>query len=234
MDPLDALADPALRESLLFVRSRAEAVTADEAAEAAGIHRNVARGRLERLVKAGLVEPGFERRSGRSGPGAGRPAKTYAAAPSVAAVEFPERSYETLIGLLADALPQRGRRRRLHEVGAAFGRGLAAELGASATRARGAEQACAMLRARGFHADVAAAGDDEIELVVATCPLRELVRSVPQAVPLDRGMWAGLVGAALGGEAEPLCQTRDCLGEHTPCRVIVRFDSPKRSRKEGT
>ena len=67
MDELEAVGDPDLA-ALLFARSQQHAVTADELAANAGIHRNVARARLERLVRAGLLEPGYERRSGRTGP----------------------------------------------------------------------------------------------------------------------------------------------------------------------
>src|SRR5918995_1883257 len=117
--PLDAIGDRDLRETLLLARAQALPLTADDVAAAHRIHRNVARARLERLVEAGLLIAAFERRSGRTGPGAGRPAKTYRVAPELSAIEFPERHYERLIGLMVDALPARSRRRRLREVGVA-------------------------------------------------------------------------------------------------------------------
>src|SRR5438132_13929471 len=98
MHRLDAIGDRQLRETLLFARAQALPVTADEVAAAQGIHRNVARGRLERLAEAGLLIASFERRTRRTGAGAGRPAKTHPAAPELAAIEFPERPYEPLIG----------------------------------------------------------------------------------------------------------------------------------------
>src|SRR5436305_1750322 len=117
MERLDAIGDPELRDTLLFARSQARPVTADELAERQAVHRNVARGRLERLVQAGLLVPSFERRTGRSGPGAGRPAKTYAVSPEVAALEFPQRRYESLLRLLVEALPAE----RLRGLGEEFG-----------------------------------------------------------------------------------------------------------------
>src|SRR5205823_10249443 len=110
MHRLDSLGDRALRETLLFARAQPLPVTADEVAAAQRIHRNVARGRLERLSEAGLLIASFERRTGRTGPGAGRPAKTYRVAPELTAIEFPTRRYEQLIGLLIAALPEPGRR----------------------------------------------------------------------------------------------------------------------------
>ena len=77
MHRLDAIGDRELREILLFARAQPLPVTADEVAAARRIHRNVARGRLERLAEAGFLVRSFERRTGRRGPGAGRPAKTY-------------------------------------------------------------------------------------------------------------------------------------------------------------
>ena len=71
MDRFDAIGDSGLRAALLYVVATAEPVSADDAAAALGVHRSVARSRLERLLHAGLVESRFARRSGRTGPGAG-------------------------------------------------------------------------------------------------------------------------------------------------------------------
>ena len=102
MHRLDAIGDQELRETLLYTRARPLPVTADEVAAAHGVHRSVARGRIERLADAGLLIRSFERRTGRTGPGAGRPAKTYRVAPELTTIEFPARRYEQLIGLVAD------------------------------------------------------------------------------------------------------------------------------------
>ena len=104
MDSLSAVGDPELREALLFARSRSLPVTADDLAEAKALHRNVARSRLERLVEAGLLEVGFERRTGRVGPGAGRPAKTYSVVPQLESIEFPPGHHDSLAGLFVEAL----------------------------------------------------------------------------------------------------------------------------------
>src|SRR4051812_13116904 len=124
MHRLDSIGDPDLRETLLFARRQPRPVTADDVAAALGTHRNVARGRLERLAEAGLLIASFERRTGRTGPGAGRPAKSYRVAPELSAIEFPRRRYEQLISLVVEALPARTRRDRLHEIGIEFGREL--------------------------------------------------------------------------------------------------------------
>src|SRR5437764_800316 len=122
MDRLSAVGDSGLRAALEFVRGQEQCVTADELAAHDAIHRNVARSRLERLASAGLLETGFTRA------GAGRPAKTYRAAPELSAIEFPAHHYEELVGLLAEG------RSDLREVGAAFGRRLAKAAGLPSRR----------------------------------------------------------------------------------------------------
>jgi predicted ArsR family transcriptional regulator len=200
-------------------------VTADELAAAQQVHRNVARTRLERLAEAGLLAPGFERRSGRTGPGAGRPAKTYAVEPGLAPIEFPGRRYEALLGLLLDALPRGGRRKRLHAVGVAFGEELAeaAELRPSSSPARAFEEMCRAVRGLGYQAALESVDDSHAVIATPTCPLRPLVRTQPEAAEIDRGMWAGLAARALtGGEVELVqCETRDCLVDHASCRVLI-------------
>src|SRR3954462_9711428 len=74
---LAPLAEPMRRRLYLHVATSAEAVGRDEAAAAVGISRALAAFHLDRLVDEGLLDTEFLRRSGRSGPGAGRPAKLY-------------------------------------------------------------------------------------------------------------------------------------------------------------
>lgn len=204
MDRLAAVGDPGLRSALAFVRGAESAVTADELADHDGIHRNVARSRLERLAGAGLVEASFCR--GRGGPGAGRPAKTYRAAPELAAIEFPAHRYEDLVGLLAEG------RSDLHHVGAAFGRRLAQA--AALPESRTLDDVCAGLRRLGFQA----AREDDV-IVTPTCPLRPLVAAHPELAALDEGMWTGLVG----GRAS--CAVEGCLDPTSPCRIQVLIQS---------
>jgi predicted ArsR family transcriptional regulator len=227
MDELEAVGDPEVRDAFLFARQQPRPVTADELAESQGVHRNVARSRLERLVDAGLLEPGYERRTGRTGPGAGRPAKTYSVAPELAAIEFPRRRYETLLGLLIDALPTRARRSSLRAVGAAFADELAAaaRLRPRASLRSGIEAACAAVRQLGYQATVEEVDDVRAVIATPTCPLRPLVRARRDAAEIDRGMWAGLVARAVRGASvrEVTCETRDCLADHASCRVLIEL-----------
>jgi predicted ArsR family transcriptional regulator len=225
MQRLDAIGNSELRETLLFARSRALPVTADDVAAAHEIHRNVARSRLERLAEAGLLLPSFERRTGRTGPGAGRPAKTYRVAPELSAIEFPERRYDQLVGLLVDALPERGRRTRLHEIGVDFGRALArqARLRPADSLRTAVRRLCGGLGSLGYQATVIEVTSRGALISTPTCPLRPLVRARAEVAELDRGMWAGLIEAAVGElEVEDIrCETCDCHRAEADCRVLL-------------
>lgn len=234
MQGLDAIGDRNLRTTLLFVREQQGAVTADEVAAAHRIHRNVARARLERLVEAGLLLPSFERRTGRTGPGAGRPAKMYRVAPELSSIEFPRRYYERLVGLVTDKLPKRDRTEALHEVGIAFGGELARQ--AHLPRAKlvdraALERTCAALGALGYQASIAEVKAGTAVLTTPTCPLRPLVRAHPQLEALDRGMWAGLVASAFRrseGRTVVCHAAYGCHSDDADCRVHLTLERPAR------
>ena len=231
MDELEAVGDPDVRDALLFARGRERPVTADELAARQGVHRNVARSRLERLVAAGLLDTGYERRTGRSGPGAGRPAKTYRVAPELEAIELPKRRYESLVALMIEALPARTRRRSLRDVGVAFAKELAiaGRLRPAQSPQKGLEAVARAVRGLGFQATVEHVGDGRAVIATPTCPLSPLVRRREDAAEIDRGMWAGLVAIAVRGASvdEVTCETRDCLADHSSCKVLIRFAESK-------
>jgi predicted ArsR family transcriptional regulator len=224
--PLDAIGDRDLRETLLLARAHALPLTADDVAAAHRVHRNVARARLERLVEAGLLIASFERRSGRTGPGAGRPAKTYRVAPEMSAIEFPERHYDRLIGFIVDALPEGSRRASLRRAGVAFGRELwrDARLRPAKSLRPALGRVCTALGRLGYQASVAEVTGERALLTTATCPLRPLVCADAELAELDRGMWTGLLAAALGDtEATSIrCDTgKTCRRRGADCRVLL-------------
>jgi predicted ArsR family transcriptional regulator len=104
LQDLEVLADPVRRRLYQLVLERPEAVSRDEAASATGIGRPLAAHHLDRLVAAGLLTAEFHRRSGRSGPGAGRPAKFYRPSGRELRASLPERRYEVAADLFATAL----------------------------------------------------------------------------------------------------------------------------------
>ena len=75
---LSSLDDPVRRRLYEVVTRQPGPVSRDEAASAAGIGRALAVYHLDKLVESGLLTASYSRPPGRSGPGAGRPAKLYA------------------------------------------------------------------------------------------------------------------------------------------------------------
>jgi predicted ArsR family transcriptional regulator len=107
LDPvasLSSLDDPVRRRLYELVRERTEPVGRDEAAAAAGVGRALAVYHLDKLVEAGLLTASYQRPSGRSGPGAGRPAKLYTRSGREFAVTVPPREYELAARLLVQAV----------------------------------------------------------------------------------------------------------------------------------
>ena len=74
---LAVLADPTRRRLYRFVADASGPVGREEAAEGVGVAAHTAKFHLDRLVEEGLLEVEFRRLTGRTGPGAGRPAKLY-------------------------------------------------------------------------------------------------------------------------------------------------------------
>jgi len=99
-----ALEEPTRRLLYDHVVRQADPVTRDEAAAALEIPRSTAAFHLDKLAEEGLLEVVFERRTGRTGPGAGRPSKLYRRSSAYIGVSLPERRYDLAGSLLATAL----------------------------------------------------------------------------------------------------------------------------------
>jgi predicted ArsR family transcriptional regulator len=102
-----AALDQPLRLALYRLLSERDGwVTRDEASEALAVPRSVAAFHLDKLVEAGVVEVTFERTSGRTGPGAGRPAKLYRRGNQEVSASVPDRRYDLAGSLLATAIAE--------------------------------------------------------------------------------------------------------------------------------
>ncbi|WP_035719080.1 helix-turn-helix transcriptional regulator [Gordonia shandongensis] len=168
---VSALDEPTRRRLYDFVRSRIDPVTRDEAADAVGIPRQTAAFHLDKLADVGLLEVDFERRTGRTGPGAGRPAKLYRRAVRDIQIRLPERSYELAGSLLAHAVDESA---ETGEPPRAILTRLATALGRDLGRGAGASDAdlLRILEASGYEPRVE---DDDIALV--NCPFHALARA---------------------------------------------------------
>jgi predicted ArsR family transcriptional regulator len=154
---LAGLGDPLRRTLYRYVAGRSTPVSRDDAAHAVGISRPLAAYHLDKLIDDGLLEARYQRRSGRQGPGAGRPAKHYVRAANPIEVSLPARDYATLAELLVGAVeadPSGAAKAALHRSAGALGADLAEEAASHITPDGDPDQVLAALRqalaARGY------------------------------------------------------------------------------------
>jgi predicted ArsR family transcriptional regulator len=100
---LSVLDHPVSRRVYQFVLEHGE-VSRDTAAQALAVARSVAAFHLDKLVGAGLLQARYLRLSGRTGPGAGRPAKLYARSAREIDLSIPPRRYDLAGAVLAEAI----------------------------------------------------------------------------------------------------------------------------------
>jgi predicted ArsR family transcriptional regulator len=172
-----ALAEPTRRRLYDHVVRQPRPVSRDEAAAATGVPRATAAFHLDRLVGEGLLDVHYERRTGRTGPGAGRPAKLYRRSECSVTVSLPERRYDLAGELLAAALVEAehsGERPAAVLDRAAFARGR--EL-AAATGGHGREAVLQVLEGHGF--EPRAEGGS---IALSNCPFHTLAREHTELV----------------------------------------------------
>lgn len=227
IDAIAALQDPVRRRLYEYVAAQGREVGRNEAAEAAGVARTLAAHHLDRLTEVGLLESGSRRLTGRTGPGAGRPAKVYTRARAERAVSLPVRDYRTAAELLAEAAEQAGLDAGLY----AAARRRGETLRGSAASCGGLEEAMEVLAARGYEPHLEGAeGAEGIEgaedagetTEAATCVVR--MRNCPfHAVaerfpPLVCGMNLALLEGLLGTDGPVRARMEARPGE---CCVVV-------------
>src|SRR5690554_1534537 len=98
------LAEPTRRALYEYVAAQPDAVDREQAAAAVGVPRHTAKFHLDRLADEGLLDVEFRRLSGRTGPGAGRPAKLYRRSNRQFSISLPERRYDLAGHVLATAI----------------------------------------------------------------------------------------------------------------------------------
>jgi predicted ArsR family transcriptional regulator len=166
------LAEPIRRRLYEHVVSQAGPVDRDQAAAAVAIGRSLAAFHLDRLVDGGLLATEYHRRSGRSGPGAGRPAKFYKrVADQEVEVSLPPRRYRLAAEILADGLGDRDEphaRERVMESAQAAGKALAESAAAGAS---GPPTLFELLRAHGYEP----VDEDGGVIRLRNCPFHALV-----------------------------------------------------------
>ena len=205
-----ALNEPVRRALYVFVAEAGGDVSRDQAAEAVGISRALAAFHLDKLVEESLLEARYQRLTGRSGPGAGRPSKLYRRSPQEIRVSLPPRRYELAARLFAQAVTRAATAETIAALGETahhFG----TQLGAEARRRIGdggdeavIGAALSLLEAHGFEPLRTSRG----EIVLRNCPFhplacehRDLVCGMNLAI-MD-GLVDGLGTSTLRAELTP-------------------------------
>lgn len=180
------LEEPTRRRLYEYVVSQPGPVGRDEAAAALAIPRTTAAFHLDKLTEEGLLATCYERRTGRTGPGAGRPAKLYHRSDREIEITLPERQYAIAGRILAAAVeeadatgtsPREAANRQAHEYGEALGR---AAPGTPLLR---------ILEAHGFEPRA-----DSTGVSLANCPFQRLAKDHPGLVcGMNLHLLAGLV-----------------------------------------
>src|SRR5579884_1175236 len=239
-DGVEALAEPTRRAVFAAVRAARRPVTRDEVAAEVGLQRTLAAFHLDRLAEAGLVEVSYARPPGRTGRGAGRPAKRYDASDVTVAFSLPGRQHELVGQLLARAVAEQPRRadHRAAELAEAEGERLAGlarndQAGEKRTSRPGSRPrrmnpdatlvaADAVLRELGYEPH-----QEGSSLRLRNCPFHGVMEAAPQLVcTMNHRLVSGLL-AGLGGSSQVTASLHPSPGE---CCVVVEKRSPRSSK----
>jgi len=197
------LQEPVRRRLYEWVIDQPTAVGRDAAAQAVGINRSLAAFHLDRLTEAGLLKAGYRRLSGRTGPGAGRPARVYERGARTIELSMPNRRYERAADLFATALEGmavNGPPAALKRAAEHLGEGLVADSEAAA-EADPRERLLAALRDSGYEPFVEADGSIRLR----NCPFDALVdEHRPLVCGTNLALAEGLVHGAAAIDYEPV------------------------------
>ena len=211
------LTEPTRRRVYDAVRAAREPMTRDRVAEATGVSRRLAAFHLDLLADAGLLDVDYARPAGRSGPGAGRPAKRYQATALDIDVSVPPRRYDIAARVLARAVAEPGDEspaERATAVAREEGQliGAARRSGERMSARKSLEAAADVLRELGYEPQ-----SEPACVRLRNCPFHAVVDVAPALVcglndALIGGILDGLgaadsVGSALDGVAPDCCVT---------------------------
>jgi predicted ArsR family transcriptional regulator len=178
----------------------------DDTAEGLELARSVAAFHLDKLVDAGLADVRYERRTGRSGPGAGRTAKVYRRSETEIGVSLPERRYDLAGDLLAAAVEHavaegtpvnRALGRTARDAGRTIGETARGDAGPITGRAERRKALLGVLARHGYEPHLRNG-----EIVLANCPFHSLAEGHRALVcGMNLELLGGIIDGALGGDS---------------------------------
>lgn len=206
LDNLGVLNDVVRRRVYAYVGEQLSAVTRDDVAAGVDVSRNLAAYHLDKLAEAGLLDTEFARVNGRTGPGAGRPAKHYVRSNREVSVSLPPRTYDLLAEIFATAAenaPSDEFRRLLNATATARGKSLSG----------GGEPVSSVLATAGY--EPVRRDDGTVEL--RNCPFHRVMHDHTELVCT---MNCAFIAGALEGAGED--PTRAVLAPHAGrCCVVI-------------
>jgi predicted ArsR family transcriptional regulator len=216
---LHLLAEPTRRRVYDAVRAADGPQTRDAIADATGINRRLAAFHLDLLAAGGLLEVDYARPPGRTGPGAGRPAKRYLPVPVDIELQVPARRYDLAARILARAVAESASGDDARENAMRAAREEGERVGRLRRPGRRLSSAATLDTAQQVLGDLGyepARADDRC-VRLRNCPFRSVVDVAPALVcgvndELVSGVLAGLGGhrsvtAALDGTPPDCCVT---------------------------
>ena len=177
-----ALDEPTRRRLYDYVVRQPAPVSREDTAAALELRRTTAAFHLDRLVDEDLLDVVYQRRTGRTGPGAGRPSKLYQRSHHHVAVSLPQRRYDLAGRLLSSALehaersgdsPRATLNQHAYQLGKELGETARSEAGNHDNR----DTALRVLHAYGFEPRVD--GDD---VTLTNCPFHTLAQEYTELV----------------------------------------------------
>jgi predicted ArsR family transcriptional regulator len=218
---IGTLADPIRRALYEYVIAQPASVGREEAAASVEIPGHKANFHLDRLVDEGLLAVEFRRLTGKTGPGAGRPAKLYRRSDREWSVSLPARRYDLVGHILASGV-ERAQRERVAVADAlhatALDEGVA--VGEAGRSDAGTATLPDVLARQGYEPRT----EDDV-LILANCPFDSLAREHTALVcGLNQSFVQG-VAVGLGDDVEACLEP-----ERGHCCVKVRRTAPAGAR----
>lgn len=216
LDPVAAVAlldEPTRGRIYELVAASHEPMGRDDTAVALDISRELAAFHLDRLVKGGLLETEYQRRNGRRGPGAGRPAKLYRRTDRELVVSLPPRHYDAAADVFAEGL-SRLRSPAATAAVAEAARERGTKLGAEARRNAGRRPSRGRLLAALLDLLGRAGYEPEVDqatgsVCLRNCPYHALAADHRELTCGMNLAWADGVAGAVDGRLQPVLTAND-------------------------